>query len=157
MIKLNLRSHIQGATPEELFAALSDREGLKVLMPRLSKVEYLDRTETSETIVMHISIGSSFGTIPCEGTLSWQEPQQVTFTVRKPLPVDMQWTLTPAVNGTEMHVAMTLNLKPLLGSMTSFVPKNFVREMMEKEMTYAIKQVAQRVKEKRLVERAAAA
>jgi carbon monoxide dehydrogenase subunit G len=147
MIKINLRSHIKDAAPEDVFEALADRDGLKDLMPRMRKVEFRDRTANSETLVMHISVGKSFGTIPCEGTLSWVEPRQVTFQVQRPLPVEMQWEIKPAVNGTEMDIDMQLELAPLLGPMASFVPKQMVEEMIVKEMKHAIQRVALRVRE----------
>jgi len=147
MIKINLRSHIKDAAPEDVFEALADRDGLKDLMPRMRKVEFRDRTANSEQLVMHISVGKSFGTIPCEGTLSWVEPRQVTFQVQRPLPVEMQWAIKPAVNGTEMDIDMQLDLAPLLGPMAGFVPKQMVEEMIVKEMKHAIQRVALRVRE----------
>jgi carbon monoxide dehydrogenase subunit G len=147
MIKINLRSHIKNAAPEDVFEALADRDGLKDLMPRMRKVEFRDRTANSEQLVMHISVGKSFGTIPCEGTLSWVEPRQVTFQVQRPLPVEMQWAIKPAVNGTEMDIDMQLDLAPLLGPMAGFVPKQMVEEMIVKEMKHAIQRVALRVRE----------
>jgi hypothetical protein len=98
---------------------------------------------------MHIGIGGNFGVIPCEGTLSWKEPCEVTFDVHKPLPVRVHWAISPALNGTELDISMSLDLVPFLGKMEKFVPKNIVREMMEKEMRHAIKQVAVRVKANR--------
>jgi carbon monoxide dehydrogenase subunit G len=158
MIKMNLRSHIKDATPEEVFAALADRDGLQDLMPRMRKVEFYDRQANSEKLVMHVSVGKSFGTIPCEGTLSWVEPRQITFQVQKPLPVEMQWTTQAAVNGTEIDIAMQLQLEPLLGPMAGFVPKQMVEEMIVKEMKHAIQNVALRVREQAAEkERAAAA
>jgi carbon monoxide dehydrogenase subunit G len=130
-----------------VFEALADRDGLKDLMPRMRKVEFRDRTANSEQLVMHISVGKSFGTIPCEGTLSWVEPRQVTFQVQRPLPVEMQWAIKPAVNGTEMDIDMQLDLAPLLGPMAGFVPKQMVEEMIVKEMKHAIQRVALRVRE----------
>ncbi len=157
MIDLQLGSYLKNATPEEVFRALSDRPGLKTLMPRMRKVEFRDRRSNSETVVMHISIGSTFGTIPCEGVLSWVEPDEVKLNITNPLPVQMLWRLAAAVNGTEMNISLNLDLEPLLGKMERFVPKNVVKELMVKEMTHAIKQIALRVKENGTVERAAAA
>jgi hypothetical protein len=160
MIKLGLRSYIKGATPEEVFAALSDRSALKTLLPRMQEIEFGDEQYNSQDVVMHIGIGAGFGVIPCEGTLSWNEPREVVFTVRKPLPVKTQWDISPGVNGTEIDITLSLDLKPFLGHMENFVPKSTVRNMMEKEMRHAIGQIGVRVQELRQrggLERAAAA
>lgn len=147
MITINLRSYIKDADPEDVFYALADREGLKSLMPRLRKVEFVDQSANSETVVMHVGIGGNFGTIRCEGKLSWEEPRELTFEVSKPLPVKTHWTFAPAVNGTEINITMNLQLEPMLGPLAKFVPKNTVEDMMVKELKFAIQQVAQRVKE----------
>lgn len=157
MIAINLRSYIKDATPEDVFLALSDRESLHTLMPRMRKVEFRDQGIDSETIVMHVSVGNGFGTIRCEGTLSWFEPREVKIQVHAPLPVEVQWNLTPVLNGTELDIALSLDLQPMLGPMERFVPRQPVEDMMVKEMKYAIQQVAKRVKEGQLQERAVAA
>lgn len=157
MINVNLRSYIKGATPEDIFDALSDPQGLKALMPRMRKIEYRDEQDDSATVVMHIAIGSTFGTVRCEGKLSWEEPKRLTFVVKNPLSVETQWTLAPAVNGTEMLVTMALDLVPMLGKMAHFVPKSVVEEMMVKEMKHAITQIPALLKERASRERAAAA
>lgn len=157
MIKLNLRSHLKGATPDEVFDALSDREGLNILLPRMRKIEFYDERANSQKMVMHISIGAGFGTIRCEGTLSWVEPHELTFTVHTPLPVETKWKLAPAVNGTELDISMQLDLEPMLGPMARFVPSATVKEMMQKEMTHAIKQIALRVQDTRVKDQAVAA
>jgi hypothetical protein len=70
----------------------------------------------------------------------------------------MQWTTQAAVNGTEIDIAMQLQLEPLLGPMAGFVPKQMVEEMIVKEMKHAIQNVALRVREQAAEkERAAAA
>jgi hypothetical protein len=125
----------------------------------MQKIEFFDEQQNSQQVVMHIGIGGGFGTIPCEGTLSWDEPCEVRFTVRKPLPVETVWQIEPAVNGTELTISIQLDLEPMLGKMAHFVPKNVVREMMEKEMRHAVGQIPLRVKElrQRELERAVAA
>jgi hypothetical protein len=70
--------------------------------------------------------------------------------------VETNWKLSPAVNGTDMDIALSLDLKPMLGPMASFVPKATVEEMMAKEMKFAIQQVAARVKEGTARDRVAA-
>ncbi len=147
MINIQLHSYLKNAAPEDVFYAMSDREGLKSLLPRMRKVEFHDRGINSETVVMHIAIGQTFGTIRCEGTLSWDEPRELTFTVHTPLPVETRWTLNPAVNGTELNIDMQLELEPLLGPMARFVPKQAVEDMMVKELTHAINRIAQRTKD----------
>lgn len=157
MIEVNLRSHIKNTTPEELFEELSDRERLQELMPRMRKIEYGEQNVNSQDIVMHIGIGGGFGTIRCEGTLTWDEPQSLTFKVTSPLPVETVWEFTPAINGTEITISMSLDLFPMLGPMASFVPRNLVEELMIKETKQAINQVARRVKERARREQAIAA
>lgn len=157
MINVNLRSYIKGASPEDIFIALSDPQGLKALMPRMRKIEYRDEEANSAQVVMHISIGSTFGTIRCEGTLNWVESQELSFVVKNPLPVETRWKLSPAVNGTELNISMNLDLVPLVGKMAKFIPKSAVEDMMIKEMTHAINQIPMLLRERAIRERAVAA
>ena len=144
MIKVTRRSFIEGATPNEIFAALSDPNGLTQLLPRVRKVEMLNRKETSARLVTYMAMGGIFGTIRCEGTLTWKEPEEILFVVRVPLPVETRWSLTPGVNGTEVKAAITLDLAPLLGPMAQFVPAQSVGEMMAKEIEVALQGIVAR-------------
>jgi carbon monoxide dehydrogenase subunit G len=138
MIKVIRRSYIEGSTPEQIFAALSDPKGLTQLLPRVRQVEMLERGADRARLVTHMAMGGIFGTIRCEGELSWREPSEIVFVVNKPLPVETRWTLTPAVNGTEVQAAIALDLAPMLGAMAQFVPTNAVDEMMGKELESAL-------------------
>jgi carbon monoxide dehydrogenase subunit G len=157
MINVHLESHITGAIPEDVFEALSDRSRLQELMPRMQRIEFGDEGMNNQDITMFIGIGGGFGLIRCEGNLTWNEPHELTFTVRNPLPVETHWTLNAAGDGTDLQIVMTLDLVPMLGPMAAFVPKNLVEEMMRKEMTYAIQKIARRVRETAPGERAVAA
>lgn len=156
-IAIRLRSYIKGAAPQEVFAALSDRQGLKSLMPRMQKIEFLGGSDNSETVVMHIGIGGGFGTIRCEGTLGWVEGREVTFNVKYPLPVEVRWVMSQAVKGTDMDITLELDLEPMLGKMARFVPRQMVEEIMVKEMKHAMGQMPARINELRARERAVAA
>lgn len=155
MITVVRRSYIQDVTPEEVFAALSDPKSLNQLLPRVRNVEMLNRNASSARLVTHMSLGGIFGTIRCEGDLTWTEPREIVFQVRKPLPVETRWVLSPAVNGTELQATMLLDLTPLLGPMAQFVPTNAVADMIGTELDQALKTIAARCAE--IVKRAQAA
>jgi carbon monoxide dehydrogenase subunit G len=157
MIKVARRSLIEHATPEEIFAALSDPNGLTQLLPRVKKVEMLQRTDTRARLVTHMAMGGMFGNIRCEGDLTWTEPREIVFVVRKPLPVETRWQLFAAPTGTEIQASMALDLAPMLGPMASFVPTEQVTDMLTREIEDTIKALRVRVSEKNLRERAIAA
>jgi carbon monoxide dehydrogenase subunit G len=157
MIKVSRRSYIEGATPETIFAALSDPNGLTQLLPRVRQVEMLERKANWAKLVTHMSLGGIFGTIRCEGELTWVEPSEIIFTVRKPLPVETRWTLTPAVNGTDLQAAIALDLAPMLGPMAQFVPTDSVADMMAKELESALASIKARSMVPKLRERSVAA
>lgn len=157
MIKVARRSYIEQATPEEVFAALSDPKSLTNLLPRVRKVEMLERHDTTARLATHMSLGGIFGTIRCEGDLSWVEPREIIFSVRKPLPVETRWILVPAVNGTDLQATMSLDLVPLLGPMAQFVPTEAVADMIGKELDTALKAITTRCAGSALREKAVAA
>jgi len=159
MITVTRRSHIEATTPEQIFAALSDPKMIGQLLPRVQKVEMLSRDDVARKarLVTHMSMGGIFGTIRCEGDLTWEEPREIVFRVRTPLPVETKWALNPAVNGTEIVATMGLDLAPMLGPMAAFVPVKEVGEILAKELDAALKSIGERVTSAGLRERAAAA
>jgi hypothetical protein len=159
MINVTRRAYIEDATPEAIFAALSDPKSIGQLLPRVQKVELLNRDEEAgkARLVTHMGFGGIFGTVRCEGDLTWVEPREIMFQVRTPLPVETCWGLTPAVNGTDIQTSMALDLEPMLGPMAAFVPNAQVSEMLAAELEAALRAVAAKMREQGLRERAVAA
>lgn len=159
MIKVTRRAYLENSTPEAIFAALSDPKSIGKLLPRVQKVEMLNRDEANRKarLVTHMGMGGLFGTIRCEGDLTWVEPREILFKVRTPLPVETRWTLTQAVNGTEVQATMALDLAPMLGPMAAFVPTQQVADMLAAELDSALKAIAAQLRDSNLRERAVAA
>jgi carbon monoxide dehydrogenase subunit G len=149
MITINLRATLHSASPDQVFDALADPQGLKTLLPRMRKIEHQPTGPNSANLVMHIAIGSVFGTIPCEGVLRWTEPNEIIFTVHRPLPVETRWRLTQVGTSTELNVGLWLDLVPLLGPMAKYVPTNVVEEMIRNELKHAIRQIPVRLSEQK--------
>lgn len=159
MITVSRRSTIEATTPEEVFTALSDPDRISHLLPRMKKVEILNRDMEARTarLVTYMSMGGIFGTIRCEGDLTWEEPSDIVFKVRTPLPLETQWTLTPAINGTELYATMSLDLEPMLGAMTAFVPTQVVSDILGHELDAALKSISERTAGQKLRAKAVAA
>jgi carbon monoxide dehydrogenase subunit G len=159
MITVTRRAYIESRSPEEVFASLSDPNRIGQLLPRVQKVEMLnpDMEACTARLVTHMSLGGIFGTIRCEGDLTWTEPSEIVFKVRTPVSVETRWTLNAAVNGTDLQATMALDLAPLLGPMAAFVPVQAVSDMLAKELESAIKAIRENSQPKGLRERAIAA
>ncbi len=159
MITVSRRNYIEAATPDDVFAALADPNRISQLLPRFQKVEIKNRDMEARTarLITHMSLGGIFGTIRCEGDLTWTEPSEILFKVRTPVPVETRWTLSSAVNGTDLQATMALDLDPMLGPMASFVPVQAVSDILAKELESALKSISERCSGKKLRERAVAA
>ncbi len=159
MIKVTRRTHIEQTTPEAIFAALSDPESVGQLLPRVQKVEMLSRDMVNRKarLVTHMSMGGIFGSIRCEGDLTWVDNQEILFTVRTPVPVETRWVLSQAINGAEVQATMSLNLAPLLGPMAAFVPTQQVADMLGAELDTALRAIQDRTKGQEVHEQAIAA
>ncbi len=159
MIKVTRRGTVEAATPEQIFAALNDPQGIAQMLPRVTKAELSDVDEAAGTakLVTYMALGGIFGTIRCEGNLSWSEPNEIVFKVRTPMPLETRWTLTPALADTEVAATMFLDLTPLLGPMAAFVPVQQVAEMLSKELDMALKAVMAKCSGMNMRERAIAA
>jgi carbon monoxide dehydrogenase subunit G len=159
MIKVARRAYIEGTTPEAIFAALSDPSRISQLLPRVQRAELLSRDDVARTakLVTHMGLGGIFGTIRCEGDLTWEENREIVFQVRTPLPVETRWSLAQGVNGTEVRASMGLDLAPMMGAMAAFVPVQQVSEMLAGELETALKALARQVRDEGLKTRAVAA
>ncbi len=140
MIIVTRRASIESSSPEEVFASLADPNRICNLLPRMQKVELLDRNlETcSARMITYMSLGGIFGIIRCEGDLTWTEPGDILFKVHTPVSLETRWTLIPAVYGTDLQATMSLDLRPLLGPMAAFVPKQIVSDLLAGELEAAL-------------------
>ncbi|NJN15924.1 MAG: SRPBCC family protein [Oscillochloris sp.] len=159
MITVTRRSFIEGVTPAQIFAALSDPNMIGRLLPRVQKVEMLARDDQARKarLVTHMSMGGIFGTIRCEGDLTWTDDEEIVFNVRNPLPVQTRWKLSAGVNGTQIEATMGLDLAPMLGPMAAFVPTQQVADMLAVELEGALKSIGKSISGDTLKARAVAA
>jgi carbon monoxide dehydrogenase subunit G len=146
MIRINRTRYIE-ATPEAVFAALSDPNKLAGLMPRVRKVEMLDRQPDRARIATQMTIGP-FSNIRSEGDVRWQAGREVVFSSRTPVPVEARWILTPCGSGTNLQAAFALDLAPLIGMLAALVPQQDVANMIGPDLDAALAEVARRVERK---------
>jgi hypothetical protein len=146
MIHVNRIRHID-ATPEAVFAALSDPSNLAGLMPRVRRVEMIDRQPDQARIATQMTIGP-FYNIRSEGDVRWHAGREVVFSSRMPLPVEARWVLTPSGSGTDLQAALSLDLAPLMGMLAAFVPQKDVANIVGPDLDAALAEVARRVEHK---------
>ena len=146
MIRIYRTRYIE-ATPEAVFAALSDPNNLAGLMPRVRRVEMLDRQPDRARIATQMTIGP-FSNIYSEGDVRWQAGREVVFNSRMPVPVEARWTLTPCGSGTNLQAALSLDLAPLIGMLAALVPQKDVVNMVGPDLDAALAEVARRVERK---------
>jgi len=146
MIRINRTRHID-ATPDAVFAALSDPSNLAGLMPRVRRVQLIDRQPDRARIATQMPIGPFFN-IRSEGDVRWHAGREVVFSSRMPLPVEARWTLTPSGSGTDVQAALSLDLGPLIGMLAAFVRQKDVANMVGPDLDAALAEVARRVERK---------
>ena len=143
MITVERTRHID-ASPEDIFDALSDPDKLSGLIPRVERIEFLQRGADRARIATYMALGP-FGNIRSEGELSWQNNREVVFSAHKPVKVESRWTLLPANGGTDVQASLSLDLAPLIGPLASFVPPDQVKQMIGPDLDTALDEIAQRV------------
>ena len=131
------------APPEEVFAALSDPQELSGLLPRVRKIELLERGPDHARVVTHMALGP-FGDIRNEGEVSWQAGREVLFRSTRPMPVCSRWQLRPTADGTEVEASLELDLAPVLGFMANFVPSDQVVAVVAPDLDAALLALEQR-------------
>jgi carbon monoxide dehydrogenase subunit G len=146
VIQINRIRHID-ATPQAVFDALADPNNLAGLMPRVSRVEMLDRRADRARIATEMSIGP-FSNLRSEGDVYWKPGREVVFSSHRPVSVEARWTLTPSDGGTNLQAAFTLDLAPLIGLLAAFVPQKDVANIVGPDLEAALAEVARRVERK---------
>lgn len=131
------------ASPSAIFSSLCDPQELTELMPRVRRIDLLERGPDHARVATHMALGP-FGEIRNEGTVRWQEGREVTFTSKRPIPVSTHWQLTPIDGGTEVEVSLTLDLTPMLGFMAAFVPSDQVINMIGPDLDTALRTLERR-------------
>lgn len=147
MITVERARHID-ATPTEIFAALSDPSKLVRLLPRVRRIEFIERKTSYARIATHMALGP-FGDIRSDGEVRWQTDREVVFSSRLPVPIESRWTLTPTNGGTELRASLTLDLAALIGPFAAFVPPDQVIRMIGPDLDTALDELASRVEGQR--------
>lgn len=138
------RSRQIDAPAAAIFAALSDPNQLANLLPRVRRVEFLERGDTCARLVTHMAFGP-FGDLRSEGEACWTDGQEIVFQSQTPVFVEARWTLTPRQNGTEVRADLALNLAPMLGPLATLVPPDQVTRMIAPDLDAALEKLARRL------------
>jgi carbon monoxide dehydrogenase subunit G len=147
MITVERTRHIDAA-PDAIFSALSDPDKLSELLPRVQRLEFLERGPDRARIATHMAFGP-FGSIRSEGDVRWQNNCEITFSASKPVAVEARWTLTPARGGTDVRAALSLDLGSLIGPFATFVPPDQVTRMIAPDLDRALAEIASMVEGQR--------
>jgi hypothetical protein len=140
MITVNRTRHID-ATPAEIFAALSDPNKLAGLLPRVRRIEFIEREACYARIATHMALGP-FGDIRSEGEVRWQTDREVVFSSRLPVSIESRWTLAAVRSGTDVCAALSLDLAPLIGPFAAFIPADQVIRMIAPDLDSALAELA---------------
>jgi carbon monoxide dehydrogenase subunit G len=143
MIEVTRARHIP-APPDAVFALLSSPDELHGLLPRVERVELLERHADHARIATHMAFGP-FGSIRTEGDVRWTDGREIVFRADQFITVEARWTFTPANNGTDARLTLRLDLAPLLGPLAAFVPPERVAAMVAPDLDAALAAVAGRV------------
>ncbi|HEU4321914.1 MAG TPA: SRPBCC family protein [Roseiflexaceae bacterium] len=134
------------ASPDAIFAALSDPQQLATLLPRVREIELLEQGQDQARIATHMAFGP-FGDIRNEGQVRWLNGRELQFDSPKPVQVTSRWVLTPAEGGTDLEASLALDLGPLLGPLAAFIPAERVADVVGPDLDAALDAVSRRVTE----------
>ncbi len=132
------------ASNSHVFAVLSDPQTLAGLLPRVKKVEIMQRGESRARVATHMAVGP-FTTIRSEGEVRWLQDQEVVFSARHPLTVESRWSFVPAGTATDLRVTLTIDLAPMLGPLAAMVPHEHVAGMVAPDLEHALTALARRI------------
>jgi hypothetical protein len=138
------RVRIIRADPTTIFALLSEPHNLTTILPRVQRIEILERSATSARVRTHMAFGM-LGSITAIGMVQWIEGRELLFSADRPVGVESRWTLLPDPAGTRMVATMVLDLAPMMGPLAAFIPADSVAAMIGPDLDAALAAIAQRV------------
>ena len=137
------RSRQIDAPAARVFATLADPAGLAGIVPRVRRITVIKRNADSATVATEMALGP-FGALRSEGDVRWQTDREVVFSTKRPVAVEARWTLTENQAGTLLQATLSLDLAPLIGPFTAFVPANEVEKMIAPDLDAALAEIARR-------------
>lgn len=145
MIQVTRRREI-AAAPATVFAVLTHPDRLAALLPRVQRIELLQRTDSYARMATYMALGP-FGALRSEGDVRWQTDREIVFSSRKPVYVEACWLLLPTGSRTDVQATLSLNLAPLLGPFAAFIPTAEVERMIAADLDATLAAVARMVAE----------
>lgn len=134
------------ATSQAVFAALADPQNLAGIMPRVRRIELLERGTASAKVVTYMALGP-FGDLQSRGDVYWQTDREVVFRSERPVTVEARWTLTEIAGGTKLRATLSLDLSPMIGPLAGLVPAPEVEKMIAPDLDAALAAIAERVEQ----------
>jgi hypothetical protein len=141
------RARFIAAPPEAVFAALADLATLAGVLPRVRKVELLERGEGRARIATQMELMPLF-TVRTEGEVRWAGTREIVFRTTHPATVETRLELRPAVGGTDLYGALTLDIGPLIGPLAALVPPAQIAAAVAPDLEATLAAIARAVEER---------
>lgn len=129
------------ASSAAVFAVLADPRSLVRILPRVRRVELLEQRTASARVATYMALGP-FGEFRSEGDVQWQTDREVVFRSRQPMLVEVRWSLAPSTGGSDVRLALGLDLAGLIGPLAALVPAAEVAKLVAPDLEAALAAVA---------------
>jgi hypothetical protein len=140
------RSRTIKAASRAVFATLADPQNLANIVPRVRRIELVERGTASAKVVTHMALGP-LGDLRSRGDVCWQADREIVFRSERPVLVEARWTLTELAGGTNLRATLSLDLSPLIGPFAALVPAAEVEKMIAPDLDTALAAIARRVEQ----------
>jgi hypothetical protein len=140
------RSRTIKAASAAIFATLADPQNLASIIPRVRRIELVERGAERAKVVTHMALGP-FGDLRSQGAVCWQAGREIVFRSERPVFVEVRWTLTELAGATNLRATLSLDLSPLIGPFAAFVPAAEVEKMIAPDLDAALAAIAGRVEQ----------
>ncbi|HWQ11158.1 MAG TPA: SRPBCC family protein [Roseiflexaceae bacterium] len=138
------RARFIAASVEAVFAALADPARLAGVLPRVRKVELLERGASRARIATHMEL-TPLHTLCAEGEVRWEGMRAIVFRTARPVAVETRLELRPATGGTDLSATLTIDLASLLGPLAALVPREQVAAAIAPDVEATLAAIARAV------------
>ena len=136
-----MRSRRIAAPAHAVYRLLSNPEHIARAWPGIRRMDILSRHASHATVRMVFSL-AGFPAMPTEGPVSWDGSGEIRFTATHPLEITTLFGLMPDGDRTQLTMAMTLDVSPLMGALSAFIPHERIAGVIGPELDTALARVA---------------
>ncbi len=136
-----MRSRRIAAPAHAVYRMLANPECIARAWPGIRRIDSVSHHATHAVVRLVIAL-AGFPAVPSEGVVSWDGGSEIRFSATHPIDITTRFSLIPDGDRTQLTMAMTIDVAPLMGPLSAFIPHERLAGVIGPELDTTLAQVA---------------